>query len=300
MPLANHRKHLTIGQPRERTCTSNVPLVRTAVLDDPLFSEVPSRKSRSMRIDRATYVTLVSAIAAWACAAQRGSEGVRQITVVDIPPAATSSMATTALSEPPPKSAAVRGPAEDYQLHPFREGGADEGMSPDEEGMAMLRTLTRPGAHLFASCGHSSLAFDGKRTGCRDTVGGAPRCNLPRTSVFGCASTDSFDFRDSRCKDYAKYFLPGVAKRAEQCLAKLRDASACDSCLIYRCGYDALFSACPDITSRSFCAKLARANSLVKIDECLQYTSGLNAAGRKAIEPCVEGGTDFYSCIESL
>jgi hypothetical protein len=133
---------------------------------------------------------------------------------------------------------------------------------------------------------------------CTDSAGAAPACALPR-----CVSGD-FPFSRDHCEDYRKFMKPKVAERAVQCLARLGAKGICDGCGIYRCGDQALKSACPDATADLLCAQIAASCPSVNRAQCAVYLSGMNTAGRAKVRTCLADasgcGFGLYSCVESL
>ncbi len=225
-----------------------------------------------MHIDRSRFLAL-TALLATGCGAGRD---IRQVTIVDLPPAPASDAGTDATM--PDKVAAAN---ESYP--------ADEAYPPDEgyppgEGVGLQKA--------YQPCGQSSRSFSTGKTGCADTNGKPLDCKSP---VPGTGA----EFAAEKCFSYAQAMLPGVARRAQGCLKKLGRAP--DSCAVYRCGSDALMDACVTAKATAACKRLQ-----LPANECASYLSGLNDKGLRSVEGCAKKAgapltiEELYSCVESL
>jgi hypothetical protein len=241
-------------------------------------------------------LALASAIcggAALAGACNSGGPPVVPVTVVEMPkrpqaqaaPDAGAAPRTVARSKVPPP--------------PSSEGDDDDDDmgGPDLEGGVVV------GSSVFAAsaqgCGVADPATVTRATPpCNDATGVAPACALPR-----CVSGD-FPFSRDHCEDYRRYMKPKVAERAVQCLTRLGGKGICDGCGIYRCGDQALKSACPDLTADVICGQIVASCPSVNRAQCSVYLSGMNAAGRAKVRTCLADpsgcGFGLYSCVESL
>jgi hypothetical protein len=153
------------------------------------------------------------------------------------------------------------------------------------------------GASL-GTCGWVDPKAVTRRTAaCADDKGAAPAC-APLKACSGVA------FPKMKCEAYRKYFKPRVAQAALDCLAKLSDKQACDSCNTYRCGDLALKTACADPSADATCVQIARSCKAVSVAECRVYLDGMNAAGRAKIAGCMSAapgcGFGIFSCAEGL
>jgi hypothetical protein len=234
-----------------------------------------------MHIDRSQFLALTTMLAT-GCAAGRD---IRQVTVVDLPPAPAIDAGLKA--DVPETRAAIPS----RQVPPAAEGyPTDEGY-PADEGMK-LGTIS-----LASPCGRTSPVAT--RSGCVDPSGkamlGKPLdCKSP---VQGRGT--GAEFAAEKCFSYAQSMLPGVARRAQACLKTLGRSP--DSCAVYRCGNDALFDTCVTPQANAACKRLK-----LPASECAAYLSGLNAKGMQSVESCARKASatptldELYSCVESL
>jgi len=244
-----------------------------------------------MRVDRERFLSLAGAIAGGAVlagACNSGAPPVVPVTVVEMPPRPRAQDAQDAGATPPTIARAKVPPP------PSSEGDDDDDddmQGPDLEGGAAVA--------FVGGCGVAPPSTITRATPpCNDTTGAAPACALPR-----CVSGD-FPFSRDHCEDYRKFMKPKVAERAVQCLARLGAKGICDGCGIYRCGDQALKSACPDPTADVLCAQITAACPSVNRAQCAVYLSGMNTAGRAKVRTCLADaagcGFGLYSCVESL
>lgn len=238
----------------------------------------------SLRIDRATFLSLTFGMAGLAC--NTGPSPVVAANVVDIPLQPTSPVDGGALAARPndvsPIPRAVPDPDDDVMDGPASEGGVVTLVPMDETGCGWVdpKTVTRPTA------------------ACKDDEGAAGGCNVMK----GCSG---FAFPRQQCESYRKTFKPKVAQRALDCLAKLTSKQVCDdACNTYRCGDRALKTACPDPSADAPCTQIVAKCHSVSMNDCRTYLSGLNPTGRAQMVTCLTSkpgcGFGIFSCSESL
>ena len=262
-----------------------------------------------MKIDRAAFLLLTGSIAASACVEQPPNAPTVDIALPfasAAPPPEPAAPAVTAVGA---SSAPSSRPA------PSREGySADEGDYPaDEAG----------GAPNPGFCGHSRAQFDPRRTGCGDATGSPASCKA-MAAPRGCGS---FPFPRSKCDGFTASMKPKIAERAVACVVALSGKDVCDACLTYRCGYEALMSACVDASADVDCAAIVKScagpnpsgpsrraparaptapttTPTVTLTECRAYLSGLAPTGRHKMVQCMVPGQGcdwgLYSCAEGL
>jgi hypothetical protein len=115
------------------------------------------------------------------------------------------------------------------------------------------------------------------------------------------ASCSGFAFPQTKCNAYKAYFKPKVAAQAVTCLQGLSSQAVCDATQTYTCGTNALRAACPDANLAQLC-QTASSACHETAENCVNYLSGLNDAGRQKVAACVAQGctAGLYSCIEGL
>jgi hypothetical protein len=262
-----------------------------------------------MKIDRAAFLLLTGSIAAGACVEQPPNAPTVDIALPyasAAPPAERNASAEAA-----PLAVATSG-ASSTPLSPSREGdSADEGAYPAGEA---------GGSADPGFCGQSHAQFDPKRTGCSDAVGNPASCKA-MAAPRGCGS---FPFPRAKCDGFAASMKPKIAERAVACAVALSAKDVCDACLTYRCGYEALMTACVDPAADTDCAAIVKscasptpsptqvtprrapshAHPAVAMSECRAYLSGLTPSGRRKMVQCMvpAQGCDWglYSCAEGL
>ena len=256
-----------------------------------------------MKIDRAAFLLLTASIAASACVEQPPNAPTVDI-VLPIASAAPPSEPTAT-----PSATGIASSAPSPRPAPAREGySADEGDYPADEAH---------GAPDPGFCGHSHAQIDPRRTGCTDAIGSPASCKA-MAAPRGCGS---FPFPRSKCDGFAASMKPKIAERAVACVVALSGKEVCDACLTYRCGYEALMSACVDVTADVDCAAIAKScagpnpsgpsrrapttpTGTVTMTECRAYLSGLAPTGRRKMVQCMVPGQGcdwgLYSCAEGL
>ena len=241
----------------------------------------------ALRIDRASFLTLTFGMSGLAC--NSGPSPVVAANVVDIPqqPAQVGDggSAPVALGrgeEPKPDSPrAVPPPTE-------------EDVPEDSVPLTVLTPL----ASSPAGCGWvDPKTVTRPSVACNDDQGMAPTCNVMK-------SCSGFPFPRQKCEAYRRFLKPQVAQKALVCLAKLNDKQVCDACNAYRCGDQAIKTACPDSSVDATCTQIIAKCSSVSMTDCRSYLWGLNAAGRAKMMSCLGAksgcGFGIYSCSESL
>jgi hypothetical protein len=252
-----------------------------------------------MHVDRAVFLSLTAAIAG-ACATNPGPPVVAATYEVPPPPAVSASTMSVATRPTAASSSAPHRPimtdvdlAEDDMPSSASESHVSRGPSPSGEGGGAI-------ASSYAYCGKSNARFNAAATGCKDDTGTPGTCSGVRRN----GSCGDFPFVRDQCNDYIASLKPGVAERAVRCILGLSGALVCDACNTYRCGYEAVMSACPDPATATECAQITRACPNVTAAECTAYLSGLSSAGRSKMVQCMSGksacGWGLYSCLESL
>lgn len=245
----------------------------------------------SLRVDRASFLTLTFGMAGVACNA--GALPV-VANVVDIPqqppqplpgPDAGASV-VAANKEPEPRGRAAPPPS-------AADDDDDIGSSVTEGGVVSLIPLSNA-----QGCGWvDPKNVTRPAAACQDDQGVAGSCSVMK-------SCSGFAFPKQKCEAYRKLLKPKVAQRALDCLGKLSDKQSCDACNAYRCGDLALKSACPDTTADTSCVLITAKCSAVSMSECRTYLAGLNSAGRARMVSCLSArsgcGFGIYSCSESL
>lgn len=237
-----------------------------------------------MQIDRSLFLFFTGAIAAGAC--QKQPETPENVIVV---PTATASAVPIA-SGPPmwtdPK------PAQKPPPSPPSEEGMDDEDDDDPLGEGGMGPAPR------SVCGHTSVRFDPTRSGCNDAMGAPAACANMMTPA-GCGT---FPFPRTKCDAYRAAFKPKIAERAVACALRLTGREVCDACNTYRCGYEALMSACLDPTADTDCQQILASCKQLAMSECRAYLSGMNPIGRRKMVQCVTGscGRGFYSCAEGV
>lgn len=239
----------------------------------------------SLRIDRASFLSLTFGMAGLAC--NTGPSPAVAANVVDIPLQPTSPVDAGPLaalsSDVHSSPRAASEPADDGVMDaPTSEGGTITLVPLDETGCGWVdpKTVTRPSA------------------ACKDDEGTAGSCSVMK----GCAG---FAFPKQQCESYRKTYKAKVAQRALDCLAKLTSKQVCDdACNTYRCGDRALKTACPDPSADAPCAQIVAKCRSVSMNDCRTYLSGLNSAGRAQMVTCLTSkagcGFGLFSCSESL
>lgn len=132
---------------------------------------------------------------------------------------------------------------------------------------------------------------------CDDNAGAPGSCAAVRLPG-GCSS---FAFICDKCESYKQHFKPAVAARAVGCVTAQKQQQLGDGCETYRCGDEALRSACPDASAQNACQTIA-SQCRVPLYECTQMLSGMNGAGRAEVAACAAQGCQFglWSCIEGM
>jgi hypothetical protein len=238
----------------------------------------------SLRIDRASFLSLTFGMAGLAC--NSAQSPVVSANVVDIPlqpaPPADAAAPVARAEDPGGTPRAVpESPDDDPKDGPVSEGGISLVPLNDKGcGWVDPKSVTRPTA------------------ACKDDEGAAGSC----TVMKGCAG---FAFPKQQCESYRKTLKPKVAQRAIDCLAKLTSKQVCDdACNTYRCGDRALKTACPDPSADAPCTQIVAKCKSVSMNDCRTYLSGLNAAGRSKMVTCLTSksgcGFGLFSCSESL
>ena len=238
----------------------------------------------SLRIDRASFLSLTFGMAGMAC--NSGPPPTVAANVVDIPlqpvPPPDAGATTASPSDPSSKPRAVPEPADDAVVDaPVSEGGvAINPVGLAGCGWVDPKTVTRPTA------------------ACKDDEGTAGSCNVMK----GCST---FAFPKQQCESYRKTFKPKVAQRALDCLGRLTNKQVCDdACNTYRCGDRALKTACPDPSADQSCTLIVAKCHAVSMSDCRTYLSGLNPTGRAKMVTCLTSkagcGFGIFSCSESL
>jgi hypothetical protein len=128
---------------------------------------------------------------------------------------------------------------------------------------------------------------------------GNPALCVNMMSPVGCGS---FPFPRTKCDAFRAAFKPRVAERAVACALRLGGREVCDACNTYRCGYEALMSACPDPTADATCQTILASCKQLTMADCRAYLSGMNAVGRQKMVQCVTQHCSygFYSCAEGI
>ena len=237
-----------------------------------------------MRVDRSAFLVITATLAARGCT----SEPPRVIApTVDVP---AVPVATTAPA-PMPVASGSAAPALTDDVAPTGIVASDSW--PSTEGGAQA-------AAAMPTCGHSIKRFDPNRTGCRDDVGSPAACS----GMNATGSCMPFPFPREECQRWALDYKPGVAERAVACARHLTGPQVCDACTTYRCGYEALMSACTDPSAASDCIAIHRGCPSARLDECMGYLSGMSPSGRAKMVSCMsrhdECSWGLYSCSESL
>jgi hypothetical protein len=218
-----------------------------------------------VRIERATFLALVSAIGC-----NGGQAPLAPGSVVEIPPQPPQPPPSTAPA-PPPKP-------------PVPVAVADAATEEEEEprsvcGWVDPATVTRPPGV------------------CSDDKGTPAACS----TMKDCGGTA---FPRLKCEAYRRYLKPRVAQHAVACLAKIPGGNDCDSCPVYRCGEEALKTACDDATVDPLCLQITSKCKAVSMAECRSYLSGMNAVGRAKLAGCLSSqpgcGFGIMSCTEGL
>ena len=243
----------------------------------------------SLRIDRASFLTLTFGMAGLACNTGQSSSVAGVVEIPLQPPQPSDGGAPAALAKNEDASIKLRAAAPKTD-----EGDDDELIPPTEEGGGrIVQVGTSQG------CGFVDPKTVAKpATGCKDDQGTAGGCNVMKP----CAS---FPFPRQKCETYRSFFKPKVAQKALDCLAKLTAKQTCDdACTTYRCGDLAIKSACPDPSADAPCVQITQKCKSVSMTDCRTYLAGLNAAGRAKMVSCLSGksgcGFGIYSCSESL
>ncbi len=258
-----------------------------------------------MRIDRSRFLLLASAIAAGCGPRRDAAQPPPTVSDADAgaPAPAVAATAPSKASSPPPSGGVVgeawstsEGTAaptegsggywpagEGYYPPPPAEGGWPASVS---EGSA-APTLKAMGIPVQSwTCSGS------------DDLGKPAYC-----SVQVPKSCAPFPFVNQSCRGARKFFKPKIAERAVQCMHKLTPSAVC-SAMTYECREAAMKSACPDPAADNDCQTLAKKCPKMSINECRQYMSALNPAGRAEVIKCMAtgGGCGYgiYSCTEGL
>jgi hypothetical protein len=249
----------------------------------------------SLRIDRASFLTLTFGLAGLACAGGQSSAVVAG--VVDIPPQppqpadAGASSAQGALGKSEDAGTKLR--AGPLAQSDDTDDEDDVGTATDEGGVRIVPLANSQG------CGFVDPKTVAKPpAGCNDDQGTAGSCNVMK-------ACKGFAFPKQKCEAYRRFLKPKVAQKALDCLAKLTVKQTCDdACTSYRCGDLAIKGACPDPSADASCVQITKQCSSVSMSDCRTYLAGLNAAGRAKMVACLapKSGCGFgiYSCSESL
>jgi hypothetical protein len=227
-----------------------------------------------MRVDRERFLFLVAAIAA-SCSPSTPPVADPFVT---IPAASTATpVAAPVPTEPPSMPIASAAPTSESRTGPTEE--EDRGAS-DDGACRAKKSVSRP----------SDAA-------CNDDRGTPGDCKAVKLAG-GCRS---FQFICDQCEAYKRYFKPKVAERAVACVVAQSRTQLRDGCRTYECGDEALKSACIDSSVDATCASIA-SKCNVRVDECRELLSGMNAAGRAKIAKCAAAGCQFglWSCVEGL
>jgi hypothetical protein len=235
----------------------------------------------SLRIDRASFLSLTFGMAGLAC--NSGPSPAVVASVVDIP------------AQPPQPADAGAPMARPEE----RLATAPVATSPTNEDDEDLLGLMVGGDGV----GGQGCGWVDPKTLVRPTAA----CSDDQGTVGSCATMKScsgFPFPRQECETYRRLYKPKVAQRALDCLAKLSTTQVCDACNTYRCGNLALKSACPDPSVDAQCIQITAKCAAVAMSECRLYLSGLNSAGRAKMVACLTGrsgcGFGIYSCSEGL
>lgn len=153
---------------------------------------------------------------------------------------------------------------------------------------------TTPGEDASTDAAKDSAASDAGTDGpaaCSDEDGSPGDCTTVTCSDFG------------KCDSYKQYLKPKLAESAVKCLQTIDGGASCDALDVYGCGNTALALACADPAAKTFCTsflpKCQDAGATDTQADCEKWVSGLNAAGRTALEAC-DCAFGVYSCIEGL
>ena len=245
----------------------------------------------SLRIDRASFLTLTFGLSGFAC--NTGQSSVVAANVVEIPPqpaqppdGGTSAPASAAKTEGAAKLRAAPVTTEEDDAHD------DVGSNVSEGQIRVVPLGTAKG------CGWvDPKAIVRPAAACKDDQGTVGSCSVMK-------KCSGFPFPEQQCESYRKLLKPRVAQKAIDCLAKLSATQVCDACNAYRCGDLALKSACPDTSVDAQCTQITTKCAAVSMTECRMYLAGLNAAGRAKMVSCLvtKSGCGFgiFSCAESL
>jgi hypothetical protein len=242
----------------------------------------------SLRIDRASFLTLTFGMAGLACNTGPSPVAANVVDIPQQPPQLTDGGAPAPVTR-----------SDDDGEKPTYVPVVPDGDDDDE----MVSNITEDGTAAIASAGPNGCGWVDPKSvarptpACKDDQGAAGSCGVMKTCT-------GFAFPKQKCEAYRKLLKPRVAQKALDCLGKLSSKQACDACNAYRCGDLALKSACPDPTVDAQCAQVIAKCKSVSMNDCRTYFTGLNATGRAQMATCLGGksgcGFGIYSCSESL
>lgn len=248
----------------------------------------------SLRIDRASFLSLTFGMAGLACNAGASKVVANVVDIPQQPPQPDGGVSVEVENVEGANAAPRAVPPPAPSEADGDEGDAEIGSNVDEGG-GVVRPIPLSNAQGCGWVDPKTIATP--TAACKDDQGVAGSCSVMK-------SCRGFTFPRQKCEAYRRLLKPKVAQKAVDCLAKLSDKQACDACNAYRCGDLALKSACPDAAADASCTRITATCSAVSMTECRTYLAGLSAAGRAMMVSCLTSkagcGFGIYSCSESL